>query len=169
MAGGSHSSGDEDLISGINITPLVDVVLVLLIIFLITAPTIYQAAIKVQLPRAASGEDAGKSALSFALTQEGALYWGRDPIDWKTLTRRLGALGGAAGEETALISADEATPHGTVIRLMDALRTAGLTRIALSVASRTEPRKHPPRGRETADRSAAVGPGSVPQAVALSP
>jgi biopolymer transport protein ExbD len=55
MAGGFQA--DDDVISGINITPLVDVVLVLLIIFMITAPVIYQSAIKVKLPQAKSGED----------------------------------------------------------------------------------------------------------------
>jgi biopolymer transport protein ExbD len=53
---GAFDSGDDELIAGINVTPLVDVVLVLLVIFLITAPVIYQSAIKVQLPKASSGE-----------------------------------------------------------------------------------------------------------------
>jgi len=138
MAGGgfgsSSGSGDDEVISGINVTPLVDVVLVLLIIFMITAPAIYQSAIKVQLPKAKSGEQAEQKApLSFTLGKSGELHWGKEQIDWTTLGQRLAELGGKASEETAIISADESTPHGTVIRLMDALRQAGLTRFALNV------------------------------------
>jgi biopolymer transport protein ExbD len=134
MAGGGFGSSDpDDIISGINITPLVDVVLVLLIIFLITAPVLYQSAIKVQLPKAKSGEEAVKTALSFTITKEGAVSWDKTPMDWNTLNAKLKELGSRVADETAVISADEATPHGTVIKLMDALRQAGLTRFALNV------------------------------------
>lgn len=126
-------TGEDDLISGINITPLVDVVLVLLIIFLITAPVIYQSAIKVQLPQAKTGEQSSRSPLSFTLTRDGQLLWDKDPIDWQALPGKLSALGASVSGETAVISADAATPHGTVIRLMDSLRQAGLVRFALSV------------------------------------
>ena len=136
MAGGVDFSGvDDELISGINVTPLVDVILVLLIIFMITAPVIYQSAIQVQLPKAKTAEDASKSALTFTLTKEGQLHWNKDLLDWETLKSRLQSLGAQAASETAMISADSATPHGTVVRLMDALREAGLTRFALNVDS----------------------------------
>lgn len=125
--------GDEELIAGINITPLVDVVLVLLVIFLMTAPVIYQSAIKVQLPQAKTGIAAEKSPLSFTITKEGELLWDNHPINWETLEQRLKAMGPHAASEAAIISADKQTPHGTVIRLMDALREVGLTRFALNV------------------------------------
>jgi len=134
MAGGASEFDSDEEISGINVTPLVDVVLVLLIIFLITAPAIYQSAIKVQLPRARSAEESEKSALNFTLTREGQLLWGKDPTDWDTLGKRLAASPPAA-DQSVIISADEATPHGTVIKLMDTLRQAGLTRFALNVDS----------------------------------
>lgn len=133
MAGGFQS--DDDVISGINITPLVDVVLVLLIIFLITAPVIYQSAIKVKLPNAKTGETAEKSPLEFTISKDGDLSLGKDHLDWAQLPSRLSSLGPNAGDQTAVISADQATPHGTVVRLMDALRQAGVTRFALNVES----------------------------------
>ena len=133
MAGNFGSSADEDFISAINVTPFVDVVLVLLIIFLMTAPVLYQSAIKVQLPKAATGTQAEKSPLSFSIDKSGSLSWGKEAIDWKTLDQRLAALGPQVEQQTALIGADEATPHGAVIRLMDVLRQAGLTRFALNV------------------------------------
>jgi biopolymer transport protein ExbD len=135
MAGQFGSSGDDEVFSGINITPLVDVVLVLLIIFMITAPVIYQSAIKVQLPKASTGDQSEKSPLAFTLTKEGTLLWDKEQIDWAALGKKLSAMGDKVSQETAIISADEATPHGTVIKLMDALRQAGLTRFALNVES----------------------------------
>lgn len=137
MAGsfGSSGSGDEEIISGINVTPLVDVVLVLLVIFLMTAPVIYQSAIKVQLPKAKSGEATQKSQLRFSLSREGEVAWGDDKLTWEALGKKLATLGPESGQETAWISADEATSHGLVVKLMDALRTAGITKFALNVQS----------------------------------
>ncbi len=133
MAGGFAGSSDDDLISGINVTPLVDVVLVLLIIFMITAPVLYQSAIKVQLPKAKTGEESQKGPLNFTISKEGALVWDKETLDWDGLNKKLAAMGANAANETAIISADQATPHGIVIKLMDALRQAGLTRFALNV------------------------------------
>ena len=131
MAG--FSSSDDEMIAGINVTPLVDVVLVLLIIFLITAPVLYQSAIKVQLPKAKTGEEAQKSLLSFTITKTGELAWDKEKLDWDTASKKLAALGPQTADQSAIISADEATPHGTVIRLMDMLRQAGISRFALNV------------------------------------
>ncbi len=143
-------SGEDDFISGINVTPLVDVVLVLLIIFMITAPVIYQSAIKVQLPKAKTGETTQKSPLNFSISKEGQVTWNNQAVDWTTLETRLKALGQQNPDETALISADEGTPHGTVIRLMDMLRMAGLTHFALNVEGR-------PGGDSTSDAGKTSG------------
>jgi biopolymer transport protein ExbD len=135
MAGGAggFGSSDDDLIAGINVTPLVDVVLVLLVIFLITAPVIYQSAIQVQLPKAKSGEQTEKSPLSFTISKDGTVSWGAQPVNWADLPGRLAEAARKDPEQTAVISADEATPHGQVVKLMDALRQAGLLRFALNV------------------------------------
>jgi biopolymer transport protein ExbD len=127
---GAFGGGDEDAISGINVTPLVDVVLVLLVIFLMTAPVIYQSAIKVELPKARSGEAAQKSPLNLTLTKAGDLLWGEEQITWEILTTRLKTVN---PEEPALISADQATAHGLVVKLMDTLRQNGVTKFALNV------------------------------------
>lgn len=131
MAG--YNQSDDELVSAINVTPLVDVVLVLLVIFLITAPVIYQSAIKVKLPSAKSGEKAEKSILNFIITKEGAVLWNKDRLDWETLGKRLATLENKQPDTTAMISADESAAHGTVIRLMDTLRQAGINRFAMSV------------------------------------
>lgn len=133
MAGSFGSASDDDLISGINITPLVDVILVLLIIFMITAPVIYQSAIKVQLPQAKTGEQGAKNKFNFSVNKEGQLFWDKNPVDWADLPKRLAPFKEGISQETAMIHADKATPHGTVVQLMDALREVGLIRFALSV------------------------------------
>ncbi len=138
MAGGFQSSDDE-LISGINVTPLVDVVLVLLIIFMIAAPTLYQAALKVQLPQAKGAEESPKTPLQFILSKEGRLTLGNEPLAWESLNAKLKSLGPKTLDETAVISADQATPHGTVIRLMDALRQFGMTRFGFNVDTKSPP------------------------------
>jgi biopolymer transport protein ExbD len=131
---GTFGGGDEESISGINVTPLVDVVLVLLVIFLMTAPVLYQSAIKVQLPKARTGEEASaKSPLNFTINAEGKVFWNAEALSWDKLAERLKAMGPSITEQTAMISADQTTPHGIVIKLMDALRSNGLVRFALNV------------------------------------
>ncbi len=146
MAGGSSgfggSDGSDELVSGINVTPLVDVVLVLLVIFLMTAPVLYQSAIKIQLPAAKSGESADKSPLAFGLSAAGELLLNDKALAWDDLPKTLAGFGQKLTEQTATISADEKTPHGTVVKLMDLLRQAGLMRFALNVdASIARPTK----------------------------
>ncbi len=142
MASTSSSSGDDDSIVGINVTPLVDVVLVLLVVFMVTAPVMYQSAIKVKLPDAKSGESTSgqTSPLTFTVTQEGSVLWNGKVMAWEEIEVRLKALGAKAAEQTVYLSADTSATHGNVIRLMDVLRQNGLTRFALSVEGR--PSKH---------------------------
>lgn len=136
MAGPSRSS-DDDLIANINVTPFVDVVLVLLVIFMVTAPAIYQSTIPVTLSKAASGEKKTSQTqpIDLTLTQDGKLFWAKNLITWEDLATRLVQMKETLTRETASISADQATPHGTVVRLMDVLREHGLTRFSLNVES----------------------------------
>ena len=132
MGSTSNNNNDDDIISGINITPLVDVVLVLLIIFMITAPTIYSSALKVQLPKAASGESIEKTALNFSITKDGHVGLDGKPLEWDQVKQTLGALT-EIDQKTAIINADKETQHGTVIQLIDLLKQAGLVHFAMSV------------------------------------
>ena len=134
---GSTQSGDDEIISGINVTPLVDVVLVLLVIFMVTAPVIYQSAIKVKLPQTASGGDGDKNSLSFSVDAQENIYWNSLRITWGELEQRLGGLSAADKEKSASISADEKASHGQVVKLMDVLQRAGLHRFSLNVSKRS--------------------------------
>lgn len=131
----ANLSQDDDVISSINVTPLVDVVLVLLIIFMITAPVIYQSAIKVDLPAASTGkQNKADNQMTFTLAKDGEVYWGKDRMDIGQIESKLSQMTAANLEnESAVINADEGTAHGKVIQLLDSLRKHGLTRIALTV------------------------------------
>ncbi len=137
---GSSNQNDDDLVSGINVTPLVDVVLVLLIIFMITAPVIYQSQIKVSLPQAKSGEESAKqNPLQFILNKDGDLLWNNVKKNWDAVPAELQVYlkgAGDAAKETASVAADKETPHGVVVKLMDILRQAGIVKFALTVESK---------------------------------
>ncbi len=131
----SNLNSDDEIISGINVTPLVDVVLVLLIIFLITAPVIYQNAIKVQLPSAKSGEQSTPSKLQFTIKQNGEIFWNQTKLSMNEISAKLKSES-KSNSETAFISADKLTPHGNVVQLMDVLRENGILKLSLTVESK---------------------------------
>ena len=125
-------------INEINMVPFIDVMLVLLIIFMVTAPVIYQSAIKVQLPKTKTGEGQQKSPFQFSIGKAGDLHLGEEAVeDWSTLPQRIAKLGAGKDltQEVASISADQTAQHGQVMKLIDILRQTGITRFALNVES----------------------------------
>ncbi|HVU02274.1 MAG TPA: biopolymer transporter ExbD [Polyangiaceae bacterium] len=136
MAGGA-SEDDEGMISGINVTPLVDVMLVLLVIFMVTAKIIVQQGMPMDLPKSASGE-AMQSIFSVDLSADG-----RARADSKPVATDDGILPLArqARKESkdirAVIRADKKVEHGRVIHVLDLLRQAGIAKIAFAVSPST--------------------------------
>lgn len=130
---GSANSGDEE-ITGINVTPLVDVMLVLLIIFMVTATYIANQTIKVSLPKAATGESAESTNLAFVLDKDSKLFLDGTELSFDSVGAAIDAK---RNESTnvlqALIAADEATPHGTVIKIIDLVRQHGIVDFALNI------------------------------------
>ncbi len=133
MSGGTDNSDDE--ITGINVTPLVDVMLVLLIIFMVTATYIANQAIGVNLPKAASGEDPGAKNLAFVLDKDENLFMNGTAISFDNLAALIGEERSKKADLQALISADRETPHGAVIKLIDGIRRNGITEFAINVES----------------------------------
>jgi biopolymer transport protein ExbD len=127
------TSGDEDLISDINVTPLVDVVLVLLVIFMVTATYIVRQSIEVDLPRAARAGEATGSVLAIVLTREGTVYLDGVRADEAQLERRVRQVVAQDREARAVIAADRMALHGAVVRLIDLVKGAGVTRFAIHV------------------------------------
>lgn len=120
---------DESEISSINITPLVDVVLVLLIIFMITAPALYQNALQVQLPKAQSSEGQTKGTLEVIIDAQGIIQ-----VSGKTYElASFKALVQNSHPSAALILADKKVEHGHVISVIDLLKTNGVQKFSFAV------------------------------------
>lgn len=130
------NGSDEEMITGINVTPLVDVTLVLLIIFMITAPAIYQSGIKVELPKAASGSKVERMTLKLTLTANGEMRLEDQVITLADLGKRAAEALKKDPEANAIIAADRSLTHGQVIEVIDTLKSAGISRIALGTQSK---------------------------------
>jgi biopolymer transport protein ExbD len=135
MAGGSHFE-DEDagrMITDINVTPLVDIVLVLLIIFMVTTSYIVNPSIKVDLPKAATGSDQVKTTLGLTLTKDGSLYLNGDKTDDGGLQRYIATELPRNPDLQAVIAADKVVPHGNVVHVIDLVKRAGVRKFAINV------------------------------------
>jgi biopolymer transport protein TolR len=132
MAGGASDDADDATIDGINITPLVDIVLVLLVIFMATARYLDKESIPVDLPRVANGAETSSGILTIALTKEGRLYLDGAPSSESELRSRARAAASSA-DARAIISADKAAQHGDVVHLIDLVKGEGIARFAINI------------------------------------
>ena len=130
MAGSEEKS--EGLITGINVTPLVDVVLVLLIIFMATAPLIAKRALTVNVPRAATGERASAS-LQVTLTADHKILLEKSLFDLAGLLPELKSRQALEPDLRLTVAAEEGLPYSAVVELLDTIRSAGVKRVALEV------------------------------------
>ena len=120
-------------ITGINVTPLVDITLVLLIIFMVTAKLVVSRAMPLDLPKAATGGEV-QQVFALSLRADGATFvdGAPSPTDQDLLKRARDALRRDA-ELRAVVQADGAVPHRRVMHALDVLRQAGLSRVAFGV------------------------------------
>ena len=129
-----QSSDDGDgAITGINVTPLVDVTLVVLIIFMATAPIIARRAIKLDLPKTAQHEKMATDSLNVALDASRNLTLSGKPVTPEQLRRTLALAVGANAAQPVTVSADRALPYGDVASLLDDIRAAGVRKVGLEV------------------------------------
>ena len=130
MAGGADQ-GDEGSITGINVTPFVDIALVLLIIFMVTAKYIVTPqAIPVDLPRA-STSNAVSVAVAVSIDSTGAIFADTRPVNEEQLTAYMRERHRENADVRAIIAADQRVPHGRVVRVIDLVRRAGVTKFAI--------------------------------------
>jgi biopolymer transport protein ExbD len=128
MAGGTSESEDE-AITGINVTPLVDVTLVLLVVFIIAAPLLTYA-IKLDLPAAQAAPAApAPAAIEVSIDAGGALFWNGSAVDADALGRRLKQAAGASPQPELHLRADRAVRYEFVAQLMSAAQQAGIQHI----------------------------------------
>ena len=132
MAAGP-SLDDDDGIVGINVTPLVDVMLVLLVIFMVASTYIVKETIEVDLPKAASGGESLDTTLSVVVTPDGKLFLGGEPTTEEALATKCREASSADPNAQAIIAADKSTSHGQVVRVIDLVRRNGVLKFAINI------------------------------------
>ena len=128
-----YSSDDHDVIADINVVPLVDIILVVLIIFMVTAPMFIRPTINVNLPKASSGDQTTPSKLNIALTADGKINLNGTFVDEKTVQTKAAEELAQNPDVQAIISADKDTPHGQVIGVLDVVKSVGIKKFAISI------------------------------------
>jgi biopolymer transport protein TolR len=124
-------SGEGGYVADINVTPMVDVMLVLLIIFMVTAPML-NTGVDLDLPQAQAAaipDEEGKLILS--LDKKGALFLAQTPIKWDELEVKLSSNAKVQADKELYIEADKNLPYGVVIQVMATARKAGVAKILL--------------------------------------
>ncbi|SDC53356.1 biopolymer transporter ExbD [Belnapia rosea] len=131
LPAGGDSDDEGSPVSDINVTPLVDVMLVLLVIFMVTAPMM-TAGIPLDLPRTAAAPlSPPKPPLELSITLEGALFLDKEPVPQEALEPRLAALHAEAPDRALHLRADRGIDYGEVLRVMGLVQRAGISKLAL--------------------------------------
>lgn len=130
---GKISGDSDDAIAEINIVPFVDIILVVLIIFMVTTPLIMKPSINVNLPKAASGGDTAPSKLSIAITANGSLLLNGSPSTLDKIKEFAVNISKQNPTIQAIISADKDVPHGQVVSAIDAVKSGGVRKFAITI------------------------------------
>lgn len=142
MAGGTGGGGDDEAIASINITPLVDVVLVLLIIFMVTANLIVNKGMKVQLPEASTAESLPEErTLNVTILADGNVQLDSNVVSLEVLQATGRTLKEKGDKVVVMLSADKQAKYDNVIRVMDALRAVEIVDFGLQLQPVAAPPK----------------------------
>lgn len=126
------------MIVGINVTPMVDVVLVLLVIMMVSATYIVSQTMRVDLPNTANGDGSAASIAAVTIAADGSLAFNGEPVDEAALVRALRRARARDPELTLIVSGDRAASHGDVVRVLDLARSERITSFAVQVERRAE-------------------------------
>lgn len=130
---------DEDAIVDINITPFVDIILVVLIIFMVTATYINEKSIKVDLPDAATGDGTESTSLAITLDAQSTLYLNGEKITESALRTAIQSAKAELSEDgkpkdvVCLIGADHSISHGEVVHIIDLVKQEGIAKFAINI------------------------------------
>jgi biopolymer transport protein ExbD/biopolymer transport protein TolR len=130
VGSGGARGGRQRALAEINVTPLVDVMLVLLIISMLAAPML-QRGINLQLPATESASEIEEARVVVSVDREARIRINDRPVHPDLLQERMKSLARTHPEETVFLRADKTLPYGEVLLVMDKIRTAGVTRVAL--------------------------------------
>jgi biopolymer transport protein ExbD len=130
----TRKTDSDDIISDINVTPFVDVSLVLLIIFMVTATYIIAQSIPVDLPKAATGENV-VTTLAITMTENGDIYLDGVKTDSAALSRTVAQAHSKNEDLRVVIAADKRVTHGAVVSIIDLVRKLGVSKFAINIDS----------------------------------
>ncbi len=134
MAGTLGGTGRARAISGINVTPLVDVVLVLLVILMVASTYIVSQTLKVQLPKTKNSDGAADKPTTVMLMKNGDVKLNDVPVQDQELADKLRSRPADANPDLSLVvSADKEVQHGNVVHVLDLAKTAGISKFAINV------------------------------------
>ena len=125
--------GSRGPIVGINVTPLVDVVLVLLIIMMVSATYIVSQSLKVELPKTASSDDTVQKTYVVTITKDGQYYFNDKVVSKEGLPAVLRGAKKESKDLNLVISADDQARHGSVVGVIDLAKVEGITKFAINV------------------------------------
>jgi biopolymer transport protein ExbD len=128
----AQSNQDGEAISDINIVPLVDIILVVLIIFMVTAPALMKPSVPIQLPEAASGDATEPTLLQIAITADNRVLVNNQEADEDEAKRLALTEVERNPEVQAVVAADRDVPYGTVIRVLDWVKSSGVKKFAVT-------------------------------------
>lgn len=129
MAFGRGLDDDNEVVSEINMTPLVDVMLVLLIIFILTVPVLTHS-VNLDLPRAENAPTVTRAdTVVLAVTADGQVHWNQDPVDGVALGQRLAGAAAALPQPEVHIRGDRHVDYEKVLAVMAAAQRAGIARL----------------------------------------
>ena len=133
MAGTMAAGGRVKTISAINVTPLVDVMLVLLVVLMVASTYIVAQTLKVQLPKARATDGTAEKPTTVQILKTGEFRLNEQPIDDRGLEEKLKTAAAADAEMSLVVSADKEAQHGMVVHVMDIAKVAGITKFAINV------------------------------------
>lgn len=130
MAFSTGNGQTRSSLADINITPLVDVVLVLLVIFMITAPVL-QSGIEVNVPKTKTVKEITEQRLVVTIDKQQQIFLGDEPVNVHDLPRRLQQAGNDPAHQVIYLRADETVPFGAFASVMDAVKQSGITNVSI--------------------------------------
>ena len=125
-------------LSEINVTPLVDVVLVLLIIFMLTAP-ILQSGVEVTVPKTRTVKEITEERLVISIDRNQRIFLGNEPLNIHDIRAALGKKVRDPAQQSIFLRADENVPFGVFAAVMDAVKQTGITNVSIVTEPITEP------------------------------
>ncbi len=128
-----YNDHKDEAIVEINVVPLVDIVLVILIIFMVSAPIFMKPSLVVNLPKTTSGTDSKPTHINITISKNGDIDLNGDKVSLDDIGTKTAKALASSSESGANVSADKEVQHGIVIQVLDKLHTAGVKKFSINV------------------------------------